>query len=657
MRAADLHTAADRLHWQAGPPSALDWLTAGAAEASAPTFWAQYLQRLGSLLQARRMLLLGASPGQPWQALAQWPAQAGVGPEDARHVQQALETLVSDRPQIAALPGGGCLLALRLPQAPAADEQVLAVLALREQPLPADAQGWLAWAALAAALPAWWAQQAALQASRRAADAAASVTGAATTAGVALVAGGAPGAALAQAVQRAERLHGLMLLAARLWSQQRFVRQAFELCSELAQQHGCDRVSLGWREGPYIRLQAISQIEKFDPKASAVRALESAMEEAADQPGDLPWPAPGDVPGELPQVARAHAVYARLQGTTHLLSVPLRSDGQVCGVLTLERNARAFEPDERWELAELAQLAVHPMADLQARDRWWGARAWRAARQQLRALAGPRHSVWKLGLGSAALALLVLVFTPWDYRVEAVVNLRSKDVLFMPAPFDGYLREVHVEVGEPVRAGQLLASLDTRDLALEASMAAADLARHAREAEKAQAARQFADMQITRARQQQAAARLALVEHQLAQARVLAPHDGIVVEGDLKKNLGAPLRKGDLLLKLAQTGEIVVEIAIDEVDVHEVQPGSSGAFALVGRPDQRFAMAIERIDPVASLREGSNVYLARARFDGQVPEWWRPGMGGTARIDAGERSLLWVLTHRTVRFLRKVFWL
>ena len=112
MRAADLHTAADRLHWQAGPPSALDWLSAGAAEASAPTFWAQYLQRLGSLLQARRMLLLGASPGQPWQALAQWPAQAGVGPDDARHVQQALETLVSDRPQIAALPGGGCLLAL-----------------------------------------------------------------------------------------------------------------------------------------------------------------------------------------------------------------------------------------------------------------------------------------------------------------------------------------------------------------------------------------------------------------------------------------------------------------------------------------------------------------------------------------------------------------
>lgn len=656
MRAADHNTATDRLHWQAGPPSALDWLSAGSADAAAPAFWAQYLQRLGALLQARRMLLLGASPGQPWQALAQWPAQAQVRPDDARHVQQALETLLSDRPQLAGLAGGGCVLALRLPQAPAADEQVLAVLALRESDLPADAQGWLAWAALAAALPAWWAQLAALQASRRAADAAAQTAAQAAALIPEPGAAAAPGSAsatLAQAVQRAERLHVLMQLAARLWSQQRFVRQAFELCSELAQQHGCDRVSLGWRDGPYIRLQAISQIEKFDPKASAVRALESAMEEAADQPDDLAWPPPE---GAL-QVARAHAQYARLQGTSHLLSVPLRGPQADCGVLTLERNARAFDIDERWELAELAQLAVHPMADLHERDRWWGARAWRAGRQRLRAWAGPRHSVWKLSLGSAALGLLVLVFTPWDYRVEAVVNLRSKDVLFMPAPFDGYLREVHVEVGEPVRAGQLLASLDTRDLALEASMAAADLARHAREAEKAQAARQFADMQITRARQQQAAARLALVEHQLAQARVLAPHDGIVVEGDLKKNLGAPLRKGDLLLKLAQTGEIVVEIAIDEADVHEVQPGSAGAFALVGRPDQRFAMQIERIDPVATLQDGSNVCQARARFDGQPPAWWRPGMGGTARIDAGERSLLWVMTHRTVRFLRKVFWL
>jgi hypothetical protein len=78
---------------------------------------------------------------------------------------------------------------------------------------------------------------------------------------------------------------------------------------------------------------------------------------------------------------------------------------------------------------------------------------------------------------------------------------------------------------------------------------------------------------------------------------------------------------------------------------------------LVGRPDQRFAIFLERIDPASILREGRNIYLARARVQGDIPIWWRPGMGGSARIDAGDRPLIWVLTHRTIRFLREFFWI
>jgi hypothetical protein len=117
------------------------------------------------------------------------------------------------------------------------------------------------------------------------------------------------------------------------------------------------------------------------------------------------------------------------------------------------------------------------------------------------------------------------------------------------------------------------------------------------------------------------------------------------------------LRKGDLLLKLAQTDDAYLELEIDQVDVHEVKVGSTGEFALVGRPDQRFAIFLERIDPASILREGRNIYLARAKVQGDIPIWWRPGMGGSARIDAGDRPLIWVLTHRTIRFLREFFWI
>jgi multidrug resistance efflux pump len=199
--------------------------------------------------------------------------------------------------------------------------------------------------------------------------------------------------------------------------------------------------------------------------------------------------------------------------------------------------------------------------------------------------------------------------------------------------------------------------LDTRDLVLEESMAQADVMRYSREAEKAQATRQLAEMQINLARQDQSASRLALVRHQLAHAKVTAPRAGVVVEGELKKNLGAPLRKGDLLLKLAQTDDTYLELEIDQVDVHEVKPGTRGEFALVGRPDLRFDIELERIDPASTLREGRSVYLARAKVLSPISAWWRPGMGGSAKLSAGDRPLIWVLTHRTVRFLREFFWL
>lgn len=188
-------------------------------------------------------------------------------------------------------------------------------------------------------------------------------------------------------------------------------------------------------------------------------------------------------------------------------------------------------------------------------------------------------------------------------------------------------------------------------------MAVADELKYRNEAERGQGARQLAEMQIARARQQQAASKLDLIRHQLASAQVRAPFPSVVVEGDLKKNLGAPVRKGDLLVKLARTGDTYLEIEVDQADVHEVRLGSRGEFALVGRPDLKYSFVVDRIDPQSTQREARNVYLVRGRIEVGYQNWWRPGMGGSARIDVGERSLLWVMTHRTIRFLRQVFWI
>lgn len=610
---------------------------------AAEAFWPLFLQRFGEALSARRVLLLSSAVGRPWQAMAQWPVRASAEPQDADRALRLLAQASAGHPAADYDERDELTLAMLPTQLQGA--QVLALVALGADVEIWDELSLVAWAGLVATIPAQFMlrnQQRQLQA--------ASV---ATTAQPASPASAFTKGDDAEAPGQARRLHEILQLSIRLGQESRFMSLAMALCNEVALRFACERVSLGWVSDHYVRLVAVSHVENFDARSSATRALEAVMEEALDQESALLWPAAPD----SRQVLRAHQAYADQVGALGLTTLPLARGEQVDAVLCLERAAATLSPAELSELRLLGESLARWLQLLRQQDRWFGWRWYQAARHQLRDFLQPRRTLAKLALVGGAALLLTAALLPWDYRVDATLAVRSEDLHFVPAPFDGYLSQVHVEIGDAVKAGAVLVELDTRDLAQEFSMADADLVRFAREVEKALAAQQLGDMQIALAKQQQASARLALIRYKLDNAKVRAPHDGVVIEGELRKNLGAPLRKGDLLLKLAKTTETYLELAIDQSDVQDVALGSRAEFSLVGRPDQRWRIDLSRIEPAALQRDGRTVFLARARLLDPVAGDWRPGMGGTAKIDAGQRALIWVLTHRTVRFLREFFWI
>lgn len=622
-------------------------------------FWPALLQALVQASGARRALLLSSAVGLPWQARSQWPVSAQQVPDDARRSLRLLGRLATEPVCFDAQSRD---LAFRPALSDSAE--VLAVLLL-DLPETVDQLQLHSMAETAGALTLRVMSASTAAASRQplqavtapdVADESAEWSGTVADKGLGQQSPAEP-TVPAGHPDKTERLFQILRLAQSLSEYTRFTPAAMALCNQLCSRYGADRVSLGWQHGPGIRLAAISHVEHFDAKSNVTRALEELMEEALDQQSLLVYP---PAPDTL-EVLHAHGNYARMAApaglTLRLASVPLDGADGVDGVLCLERLDRSFEAAELWEMQQAGQAVRAWLAHLRQRDRWFGLRWWEAGRRSARTLLGPRHTVWKVSALALALFVGVGSVWPWNYRVDATLAVRSRDLLFMPAPFDGYLRQVHVDVGDQVTSGATLVELDTRDLLLEASMAEADLVRYTREAEKAMAARQLAEMQIALARQQQAQAKLELTRYQLANARLKAPYDGVVIEGELKKNLGAPVRKGDLLLKLARSTRTYLELEIDQAYVHEVQVGTLGEFALVGRPGERFPIRLTQLDPAAVTKDGRTVYLARAALVGSHQPDWRPGMGGNARLDAGERPLIWVLTHRTVRFLREFFWL
>ncbi len=454
-----------------------------------------------------------------------------------------------------------------------------------------------------------------------------------------------------QAAAESRRLGAVLDLLAQLRNEKRFVSAAMRFCNELAGQYGCDRVSLGWLKGDYVRLIALSHAENFEKRMEAVRRLEIAMEEALDQDEEILWPVP---PG-IDNIAREHAALAREQGAAHVVSIPLRDGDDPVGVFTCERK-QPFTADDVAFFRLLADQSSGFLTDLRQRDRWFGMRWWQSLRQGLTKLMEPRYVGLKLVAIASCVALLLFFFLPLPFRVQSTFILKADESVFIPAPFDGYIAEVLIEPGEPMQSGQLLLRLDTRELLLEEAAALADLERYRREAELARADNRLASMRIAEAQAEQARVRLDLARHRIARAGVSAPMTGVLVEGDLRDRTGAPVRQGDLLMRAASLAGLSVQIEIDQRDIQEVREGSALQLAFAGRPHTRIDAILERIEPQAQARDGRNVFVARCRFTEGVEDWMRPGMTGIGKVSAGKRPAAWIVSRRTIDFLRMHLW-
>jgi multidrug efflux pump subunit AcrA (membrane-fusion protein) len=427
------------------------------------------------------------------------------------------------------------------------------------------------------------------------------------------------------------------------------------LCHRVAAILGGSRVTLGWREGVDLKLIATSHGGRVAQNLQEAEAIVRTMEECADQNNEVAFPAIA----ESRAVTREHQAFSRTHEDQALLSAPLRDgQGAAAGVLLVEREAvtgRWAEADlERLRLA--CDLVAGRLNDLHQRSVWWGRRAWRA----LRASAAKWLGVEQTGPKLAVLALLVTVIClaviPVDHKVSAPFLLKTDSALLSTAPFSGYIDEVRYHLGDVVKKGTVLLTLDRRELLLEEANGMATRDSSEREARSYEAENKLAEALMAKARVRQEDAKLAIVRHRLAKTEVKAPFDGVVVEGDLRERLSAPVQLGEPLLKMVQLRDLTGLLQVDERDIGFLAQGLNGEVVFASRPGEAFKVLVDRFEPVAEVRAEGNVFLLRVQITDPSQDWWRPGMSGVCKIVAGRRSLLWVLTHRTVETLRLWLW-
>src|SRR5688500_12237815 len=261
------------------------------------------------------------------------------------------------------------------------------------------------------------------------------------------------------------RLVTVLELIATSLNQERFPAAATAVATELATMFACERVSIGFMKGRHIYLHALSHSAAFGKKANLTRALEAAMDEAADQLATVLYPSRKDGPF---QVTRAHAELARQHGAASICTIPLTAGGKVLGALLLERPTGEEFDARTVELCEHAALLVGPVLDVKRReDRWLLQKAADTFATHARHLVGPRHVALKLWAAALLAATLFLAIVKGDYQVTANAALEGTVQRAVAAAIPGYIAEAKARAGDVVRKGELLASIDDRDLRLE----------------------------------------------------------------------------------------------------------------------------------------------------------------------------------------------
>ncbi len=444
----------------------------------------------------------------------------------------------------------------------------------------------------------------------------------------------------------------------------RFTSTAMALCNEVASQWQCERVSVGFLKGRYVRLKAMSHTEDFSRKMKIVQDIESAMEECLDQDCEVLYPASQ----EVTYISRAVGELSRQHGPLAVLSVPFRQNGEARAVLTLEReSSKSFNLEEIEAIRLACELCTARLLELYEHDRWIGARVVAKARSAVATLVGPKYTWAKILAILIFGVILFLIFGKGQFRAEAPFVLEATYQQVVCASFDGYIKGVNVEVGDTVKGNETtLAELDTAELRLQLAAAKAENAGYLKQVAAAMRDGETAQAQIAQANSDKAQAQIDLLNYLIEQGKIISPISGAVVKGDLKRQIGAPVKKGDVLFEVTPLESLRAELLVPEDLIFEIAIDQEGYLATVSYPSQRIKFVVERINPMAEVVSNRNVFKVRVQLLSEDPSfedplaehpWMRPGMEGVAKISIGKRRYIWIWTRRIVNWLRMKLWL
>jgi RND family efflux transporter MFP subunit len=457
-------------------------------------------------------------------------------------------------------------------------------------------------------------------------------------------------AELEQATQ--ERLIATLDLVAAVLIAPSFDESVQALATDLAIRLDCDRVSIGLVRKQFAKVVALSHSSEFGDRMNLLQAIGSAMDEALDQKSIILFPPAID----QVLVTRDHASLCQKYAGGSILTVPFSVGETTLGAVTFERREGYDFNSEAIEVCQsVVVLSSRILETKRLNDRSLISRIGDSVKSEISKLIGLSHFGRKVILLLIVATTLTFSFVTAPFNISAIAAVEGDLRRVLIVPFDGYIASAMHRAGDVVKKGDVLASLDDRDLKLESFRLSSQADQYKKQYQEALAMRDRSGADITMSQIKQAEAEIKLLADRLSRTQITAPFDGLVVSGDLTQSLGSAVKLGQMLFEISPLEIYRVMLEVNEEEISYIKRGQKGKLMLTSLPGDAFELEVNQITPITLAREGRSYFRVEASLN-KTSAKFRPGMEGVARLNVGERNLFWIWTHKFSNWIRLKLW-
>jgi HlyD family secretion protein len=241
----------------------------------------------------------------------------------------------------------------------------------------------------------------------------------------------------------------------------------------------------------------------------------------------------------------------------------------------------------------------------------------------------------------------------------------------------GEILELGAEIGDAVKAGQLLVRIDPRTPKNLVDQAEAELnaalqrrATAVTQLERGEKLRVNAwinqselealELEVANTRAAAVAARVALENARigLEDTEVRAPSDGTILTRLVERGqvISSPTRDvggGTVILTMADLARVRARVRVDETDIGKLAAGVPARIRVAAFPGREFRGAVEKIEPQAVVDQNVTLFAVLVGI-GNEEGLLRPGMNVDAVFDVAEREGVLTLPVMALRAARDI---